>query len=72
LPRPSGWLLLSAGGSAGEDFVAEMFGQPFFYSGHAPETTVTLLEQAGFAVPFWEIDDPSSKGHAVFLAQKSA
>jgi len=44
----------------------------FFYSGHAPETTVMLLEQAGFAVPFWEIDDPSSRGHAVFLVQKLA
>jgi hypothetical protein len=49
-----------------------MFGQPFFYNGHALETTVTLLEQAGFAVPFWENEDPSSKGHAVFLAHKSA
>jgi cyclopropane fatty-acyl-phospholipid synthase-like methyltransferase len=66
--HPGGRLLMSAGGSASEDFTSEMFGVPFFYSGHAPEETLRLLAAAGFALERAEVDDPSSRGHVAIRA----
>ncbi len=68
LGTPGGFLL-SLGGSAWEG-TAEMLGQTFFYSGHAPETSIALLEAVGFRGAFWEVDDPSSRGHIAVLARK--
>jgi SAM-dependent methyltransferase len=67
--RPGGRLLVSLGGSGQGGFTSEMFGETFYYSGHAPGTARRLLEQAGFRVEHWEIDDPASRGHLVVLAR---
>lgn len=45
-----GRFLLTVGGSAHRAFTDTMLGQEFFYDSHAPETVVTLLADAGFAV----------------------
>ncbi len=74
-----GRLLLSVGGSdaadhddsANEGFSSEMFGQTFFYSGYAPKVARRLLEDAGFEIELWEIDDPSSRGHIAVIAGKT-
>lgn len=65
-----GRLLLSVGGSGGESFSSEMFGQTFFYSGHEPDITRELLEAAGFEIELWEVDDPSSRGHIAVIARR--
>ncbi len=75
-----GRLLLSVGGSdsedsddsVGEGFTSEMFGQTFFYSGYAPKIARGLLENEGFEIEVWEIDDPSSHGHIAVIAKKAA
>jgi hypothetical protein len=47
-----------------------MFGIDFFYSAHSPEVSLTLLQEAGFALVLAEIDDPSSRGHLAVLCRK--
>ena len=66
--RPGGRLLLSLGGSGAPDFMSEMHGVPFFYSGHEPDEAVALLEGAGLRVEHREVDDPTSRGHLAILA----
>jgi SAM-dependent methyltransferase len=66
--RPGGRLLLSLGGSSEEGFTSKMFGETFYYSGHEPAMALRLVEQAGFRVEHWEIDDLASRGHMVVLA----
>ena len=66
--RPGGRALLSLGGSDGSAFTAEMFGETFHYSGHAPERARALLCDAGFSIEHWEVDDPSSRGHIAIIA----
>jgi SAM-dependent methyltransferase len=76
-----GRLLLSVGGSTSEvstspdsideGFTSEMFGQTFFYSAFEPEVARKLLEEAGFEIELWEVDDPSSRGHIAVIARKS-
>jgi cyclopropane fatty-acyl-phospholipid synthase-like methyltransferase len=61
-------LLLSLGGTP-DEFTAPMFGVDFFYSGHAPETSLHLLKEAGFHIIRAEIDDPSSRGHLAILCR---
>jgi cyclopropane fatty-acyl-phospholipid synthase-like methyltransferase len=76
--RADARLLLSAGGSAPaeddsvEGFTSEMYGQTFYYSGFAPEVTRKLIEQSGFEIESWEVDDPSSRGHIAVIARKRA
>ncbi len=65
-----GRLLLSAGGSGVEGCTSEMYGHTFFYSGHEPEVTLDLLRTAGFKIDFWEVDEPSSKGHIAVVATR--
>jgi SAM-dependent methyltransferase len=65
--EPGGRFLLSLGGSGGEDFTSEMLGETFFYSGHTPEASIELLEGTGFEIEYWEVDDPSSRGHIAIL-----
>ena len=74
-----GKLLLSVGGSdsrvssinsRGDGFTSDMYGHQFFYSAHAPEVTLSLLESAGFYIELWEVDDPSSRGHLAVIASK--
>jgi cyclopropane fatty-acyl-phospholipid synthase-like methyltransferase len=65
-----GKLLLSVGGSGADSFRSEMFGHTFFYSGHEPEVTRKLLEDAGFEIELWEVDDPSSRGHIAVIARR--
>ena len=72
-----GKLLLSVGGSDAGDsetagFTSEMFGHTFFYSGYEPKITHTLLENEGFEIIVWEVDDPSSRGHIAVIARKVA
>jgi cyclopropane fatty-acyl-phospholipid synthase-like methyltransferase len=69
LLAPGGVMLLSLGGSDSE-FTAPMFGVEFFYSAHAPDRSVALLQQAGLAVQLWEVDDPSSRGHIAVLCRR--
>jgi cyclopropane fatty-acyl-phospholipid synthase-like methyltransferase len=65
--EPGGRLLVSLGGSGADEFTSEMLGETFFYSGHAPEAAMRLLEDAGFEIEHWEVDDPSSRGHIAVL-----
>lgn len=75
-----GKFLLSVGGSDSESsnesdkegFTSEMFGHTFFYSGYAPKVARKLLENAGFEIEVWEIDDPTSHGHIAVIARKTA
>ena len=70
--EPGGRLLLSVGGSGADELTSEMFGHTFFYSGHEPEVTRTLLEAEGFEIEVWEVDDPSSHGHIAVIARRVA
>ena len=77
-------LLLSVGGSDADDsagsederqaegFTSEMYGHTFFYSGYSPQIARKLLEEAGFEIEVWEVDDPSSRGHIAVIAKKAA
>jgi cyclopropane fatty-acyl-phospholipid synthase-like methyltransferase len=67
--KPGGLLLISLGGSK-DEFTDTMLGDTFFYSSHAPEESVRLLDRAGFEILHQEIDDPQSRGHFVVLARK--
>lgn len=67
--RPGGRTLLSCGGSAWEG-TAPMFGEEFFFSGHEPDRARALLEDAGFRIDRWEVDDPSSRGHIAGLVTR--
>jgi cyclopropane fatty-acyl-phospholipid synthase-like methyltransferase len=69
--RPGGGLVLSLGGTEWEGTSA-MFGEQFFYSGHAPDESLRLLLAAGFLVDHSEIDDPSSHSHLAVLAHRAA
>lgn len=74
--REGARLLLSVGGSApAEDdsvqgFTSEMHGQTFYYSGFAPEVARRLIEASGFEIEWWEVDDPTSRGHIAVIARK--
>jgi cyclopropane fatty-acyl-phospholipid synthase-like methyltransferase len=68
---PDAPLLPYIGGSEGE-FIGRMFGVNFFYSGHAPEMSVQLLQDAGFEVLLAEVDDPSSRGHVAVLCRRDS
>jgi len=80
--EPGGRLMLSVGGSdssaadtvdAGvEGFTSEMFGHTFFYSGYEPNVALKLLEDAGFEIELWEVDDPTANGHIAVIARKVA
>jgi cyclopropane fatty-acyl-phospholipid synthase-like methyltransferase len=70
--RPKGRLLLSIGGSDEAGFTAEMWGVPFFYSGHAPDRARALLAEAGFHIEHWEVDDPTSRGHLAIIAVRDS
>ncbi|HKY61164.1 MAG TPA: class I SAM-dependent methyltransferase [Gemmatimonadota bacterium] len=67
--EPGGRLLVSLGGSGPEDFTSEMLGETFFYSGHAPEAALVIIQDAGFEIEHWEVDDPSSRGHVAVLGK---
>lgn len=82
---PGGRLLTSVGGSDPEDFdkdvdpndtrhaegfTSEMYGHTFFYSGYEPAVARGLLEDVGFEIDLWEVDDPSSHGHIAVIAKK--
>jgi cyclopropane fatty-acyl-phospholipid synthase-like methyltransferase len=73
--RAGARLLLSVGGSPpteteGEGFTSEMYGQTFYYSGFTPEAARKLIEDAGFEIELWEVDDPTSRGHIAVIARK--
>jgi hypothetical protein len=80
--EPGGRLLISvggsdvdsnaAGGSEAEGFTSEMFGHTFFYSGYEPGVARRLLEEVGFEIELWEVDDPTSRGHIAVVARKMA
>lgn len=75
-----GRFLLSIGGSDAKDsanddsnmegFTSEMFGHTFFYSRYAPKIARKLLEDEGFEIEVWEVDDPNSRGHIAVIARK--
>jgi len=69
--RPHGALVLSLSGSTWEG-TSEIYGETFFYSGHAPDESLRLLRGAEFEVLHAEIDDPSSRGHLAILARRAA
>jgi SAM-dependent methyltransferase len=79
--EPGGRLLISVGGSdvnsnaasdgsEAEGFTSEMFGHTFFYSGYEPGVARRLLEEVGFEIELWEVDDPTSRGHIAVVARK--
>jgi cyclopropane fatty-acyl-phospholipid synthase-like methyltransferase len=70
--HPRGRLLLSIGGSDEAGFTSEMWGVPFFYSGHAPDQARALLTRAGFHIEHWEVDDPTSRGHVAIIAVRDS
>lgn len=74
---PGRRFMFSVGGSAADEkdnsvegFTSEMFGQTFYYSGFAPEVARKLIEEAGFEIELWEIDDPTSRGHIAGIARR--
>jgi cyclopropane fatty-acyl-phospholipid synthase-like methyltransferase len=69
--RPAGRLLLSLGGSDDAGFTSSMHGETFFYSGYEPSEALRILAGVGFQIEFWEVDDPSSRGHIAVLAQRA-
>jgi hypothetical protein len=66
--RPEGRLLISLGGSGGDDFSSEMHGQVFLYGRYEPEDSRRMLEAAGWEIIHLEVDDPSRRGHIAVLA----
>jgi trans-aconitate methyltransferase len=66
--RPGGRLLVSLGGSADAELRSRMHGATFFYSAHAPSEALRLLEDVGFQIEHWELDDASSRGHIAVVA----
>lgn len=68
--RPGGRLLLSLGGSGGDDFTSEMLGARFYYSGHEPSRARTMLEETGLDIEHWEVDDPTALGHIAVVASR--
>lgn len=69
---PGGRLLLSSGGTGDAGFTDTMHGETFFYSSWTPEEACALLEQAGFAIEFCEVDQPQGRGHVAIVARKAA
>ena len=69
--RPGGRWLVSLGGSAEDSFTSEMYGHTFYYSGYDPSTALALMRDSGFEIEHWEVDDPSSRGHIVVIAERS-
>ena len=75
--RDGGRVLLSVGGSAPaeddsvEGFTSEMYDQTFYYSGFAPEVTRKMIEESGFEIEVWEVDDATSRGHIAVIARKA-
>lgn len=72
-----GRFFLSVGGSAPdeeddsvESFTSEMFGETFYYSGFAQDVTRRIIEESGFEIESWEVDDPTSRGHIAVIARK--
>ncbi len=45
-----GRFALTVGGSDHAPFTDTMFGKPFFYDSHPPETTITVLQSARFEI----------------------
>jgi trans-aconitate methyltransferase len=70
--RPGGRLLVSLGGSADAELRSEMHGVTFFYSAHEPLAALRLLEEVGFQIEQWELDDASSRGHIAVVARRDA
>jgi SAM-dependent methyltransferase len=68
---PGGGLLLTSGGTEDPGFTDQMHGQSFYYSSWAPETAASLLEAAGFEIIWREIDQPTGRGHLVFVGRRS-
>jgi cyclopropane fatty-acyl-phospholipid synthase-like methyltransferase len=73
--KAGGRVLLSVGGSEpaeseGEGFTSEMYGHTFYYSGFAPDVARRLIEESGFEIELWEVDDPTSRGHIAVIARK--
>jgi SAM-dependent methyltransferase len=71
--NPDAPVLLAVGGSADElgEFVAPMYGIDFYYSGHAPETSLALLRDVGFEIVLSEVDDPTSRGHVAVICRSA-
>src|SRR5690349_7587389 len=76
--EPSGRILLSVGGEGAESFdspfpglTSQMYGATFFYDAFAPRLARELVENAGFEIELWEVDDPSSHGHIAVIAKKT-
>jgi cyclopropane fatty-acyl-phospholipid synthase-like methyltransferase len=73
--KPGGRVLLSVGGSGpaedeGEGFTSDMYGHTFYYSGFAPDVARRMIEESGFEIEVWEVDDPTSRGHITVIARK--
>lgn len=69
--EPGAPLLLTATGGAWEGSAA-MFGGELFYSGHAPATTIGLLEDAGFELLQAQTGEAAPAGRCVMLAVAAA
>ena len=68
---PGGMLLCSLGPSGGQ-FTAVMFGNDFTFGALPAEESRQLLENLGFEILVWEIDDPSSRGHLAVMARRKS
>lgn len=73
LLKNNGYFLFTHGGSEGE-VKGNMFGERFSYSSLGPTKTRLFLEQIGFKIVSWVVDEqPNNKGnhgHMVAIVQK--
>lgn len=69
--KPDGLLLFTHGGGMGGEISGEMFGYPFYYSAPGPEKTRIILEDLGFGILEWDIDE-TGNGYMIGLVKKPA
>lgn len=69
LLKPGGLFLFTHGGTEGE-ILGEMHGEQFSYSSLGPVKTKTLLEEIGFKIISWEVNQSEENGYLIGLVAK--
>jgi ubiquinone/menaquinone biosynthesis C-methylase UbiE len=68
--KDNGYLLFTHGGGIGGEITGEMYGHKFTYSTLGSERTKELLEDLGFKILTWEVDELGN-GYMIGLARKT-
>jgi 2-polyprenyl-3-methyl-5-hydroxy-6-metoxy-1,4-benzoquinol methylase len=71
LLRDNGYLLFTHGGQEGQ-IIAEMYGENFSYSSLGEEKAKKLLQELGFKVLKWTVDNSEGHGYMTALVKKLA